>query len=381
MRRRDTCLTAAPPTPGLLLAACLALLPLAAGCSPPVADLRSETVQGETRIYNGQDLLAVYSHTGNTFTQFWVYGSNLLGGFSSGTPGSNAGGPMKGHSADYPFGHISDAAGNKLQWEGFWAGFNYIDVRWMFWTGIAGNPLAQCSFSVEQPRNDLVVLHVTTQVPFCFDPLFQCEVDYFVKPQGIGVKSVVTVLKELQPLGADDTGGQLLMSQVDCDLDPAQPYQEANQPDLYYKLALNDAVVAIDPFPPAGGYNTITPSNIYADQNIPAPPQNRVNPLPDTALVPSQQTLAFISPFGRPGSNLNLALRIDLAKSTLPPLEYYCEYNGERDYLNFLLSPAIGLNRSVKTVPQGTTWVMYGDMVPWVGTDPKVLYSTPLLYE
>jgi len=146
---------------------------------------------------------------------------------------------------------------------------------------------------------------------------------------------------------------------------------------LYYSLALNDTVVSIAPFPP---YNAITPSNIYADQNIPSPPQQQVHALPNTALVPSTQTIAFISPMGRPSRNVNLALRIDVSRSTLPPLEYYCEYNGERDYLNFLLSPAIGANRTTQTVPKGTTWVIYGDLIPWKGNDPKVLYTLPMLY-
>jgi len=360
-----------------LFAAAVITAAIAGGCCKDV--LSHDTANGKTYIYNCGKILAVYNHAGNTFTEYWMEGINLIGGFCGGAPGttSNTDAPVVGHSPEYPFGH-RDAAGNRLQWEGFWSGFNYIDKRWMVWTGVPGNPLAQCSFSVDQPRNDLVVLHVVTQVPFCVDPLFQCEVDYFVTPQGIGVQNVITVFKELQPLGPDDTGGQFLMTQVECDLDPAQPYLQANQPGLYYTLACNDNVVTIDPFPP---YNAITPSNIYADQNIAAPTTQAVHPLPNTALVPAGETLAYISPLGRPNRYLNLALRIDIAHSTLPPLEYYCEYNGERDYLNFLLSPAIGLNRSNPIIPAGTRWVLRGDLIPWKGSDSNVLRSMPWLYE
>jgi len=348
------------------------------GCWPGVANLTYKTAQGQTRVYNDGQLLAVYNQAGNTFIEFWFAGVNVLGGFSSGTPGSNAGGASKGHSSDYPFGW-QDGFGGKPQWEGFWAGFNYMDQRWKYWQGVAGNPFAQQSFKITQPSSGLVQLHVVTKVGPANDPLFQCEVDYFIRPSGIGVKNVVTVLRELQPIGYDDTGGQLMMTQIDCDLDPGQPYDQSHQPDLYYKLALNGNIVNIDPFPPTGGYNTITPSNIYADQNIPAPAEKRVNPLPNTALVPSGESIAFISPMQRPGRNVNVALRIDLVRSTLPELEYYCEYNGERDYLNYLFSPAIGLNRTVQTVAQGTKWVVYGDMVVWAGNDPSVLSIIPML--
>jgi len=78
------------------------------------------------------------------------------------------------------------------------------------------------------------------------------------------------------------------MTQVECDLDPAQPAVQAGQPDLYYALALNDANVALNPFPP---YNPITPSNIYADG---AATGQGAYTLPNTALVPTNDTLASI---------------------------------------------------------------------------------------
>jgi hypothetical protein len=365
----------------MLAAAVLGAAGWMGGCSPCQDVLTYETVGGKTYIYNCGKTLAVYNNAGNTFTEFWYEGVNLIGGFCGGPPGTtvNTDSPMKGHSPEYPFGH-RDANGNRLQWEGFWSGFNYMDKTLLIWLGIPGNALSQYAFAIEQPREDLVVLHVGNRVPFWFSPspLFECDVDYFVSPDGIGVRNEVTVFQQLEPLGYDDTGGQFIMTQVECDLDPAQPYAQANQPDLYYKLACNDNLLSIDPFPP---YNKITPSNIYADHDTPAPPENRVHPIPNTALVPAAETLAFISPLVRPSRNVNLALRIDIANSTLPRLEYYCEYNGERDYLNFLLSPAIGQNRVDKTVPAGTNWVLYGDLVPWKGTNPNVLRTMPWLYE
>jgi hypothetical protein len=364
-----------------LITAAFMAAALAGECTPCSNVLTYENTNGKTTIYNCGKILAVYNNAGNTFTEFRVNGVNLIGGFCGGAPGTtlNSGSPIQGHSPEYPFGH-RDGAGNMLQWEGFWSGFNYIDKRWMTWAGVPGNFLSQVQFTIDQPRPDLVRIHVVTRIPFSFspDPLLQCEVDYFVTASGIGVKNVVTVFQELQPLGPDDTGGQLIMTQVDCDLDPGQPYLQASQPDLYYQLVCNDNVVVIDPFPP---YNTITPSNIYADQNIAAPPEQVVHPVPNTSLVPAGETLAFISPMARPSRDLNLALRIDIAQSALPPLEYYCEYNGERDYLNYLLSPAIGLNRPVQTVPAATQWILYGDLVPWGGPNPNVLRSIPWLYE
>ncbi len=351
-------------------------VPLLAGCWPCSNVLTKKTEAGKTYVYNCGKLLAVYNHAGNTFTEFRVDGLNLIGGFCAGPPGTstNLDGAMKGHSPEYPFGH-RDANGNMLPWQGFWSGFNYIDQRWMTWAGVPGNALAQCSYSFSQPRDDLLILTVITQVPFCFDPLFQCEVNYYISPAGIGVTNKITIYKDLEPFGYDDTGGQFLMTQVDCDLDPAFPETQADQPDLYYKLALNDAVVSLVPFPP---YNPITPSHIYADGPAAAP---GYDPLPDSALVPPTAARAILSPFGRPSRNVNLALRIDLEHSTLPPLEYYCEYNGRRDYLNFLLSPAIGQNRATKSVPAGTVWELRGDLLPWKGSDPAVLASAPWLYE
>ncbi len=360
----------------LTVTAMLGLASTTGGCWPCADVLTSKTEQGETSFYNCEQLLAVYNHSGNTFTEFRFNGVNLIGGFCGGAPGTtvNGGAAIPGHSPEYPFGH-RDANGTRLQWEGFWSGFNYMDKRWLFWTGVPGNPLAQCSHSISQPRTDLIVLHVVTQVPFCLDPLFQCEVDYFVTRRGIGVKNTITVLKELQPLGYDDTGGQFLMTQVECDLDPAQPYLQANQVDLYYQLVLNDTVIALNPFPP---YNTITPSNIYADG---AAAGVGMYPLPNTALAASNEKMAFLCPMGRPSRNMNLALRIDVEHSTLPALEYYCEYNGERDYLNYLFSPAIGVNRPTQVVPAGTSWFLCGDLVPWSGSDPTVLRGMAWVYE
>ncbi len=370
------------------LFACAAVAAVGMGgpCSYRHDLLTYETTSDKTFVYNNGQLLAVYNHAGNTFTDFWVNGVNLIGGFDGGAPGTttNSGSPIKGHSPEYPFGH-RDANGNMLPWEGFWSGFNYMDKRWMVWTGVPGNGFAQASFSVDQSRDDLVTIHVVTVVPAAGwpDPLFQCQVDYFVSPRGIGVKNVVTIFKDLQPLGPDDTGGQLIMTQVECDLDPAQPYAQGNQPDLYYQLACNNSTVPLNPFPP---YNAITPSNIYSDQNVPSPPADpsqAVHPIPNTSLVPAGDSLAYISPIGRPSRDLNLAPRVDLVRSSLPPLEYYCEYNGERDYLNLLLSPAIGGNRAAQyqTVLAGTQWILYGDLMPWWGTDPSILRDIAWLYE
>lgn len=101
--------------------------------------------------------------------------------------------------------------------------------------------------------------------------------------------------------------------------------------------------------------------------------------LPNTALVPMSGNLAFLSPFESAGLSPNLALRVDLKRSTLPPLEYYCEYNGERDYINFLFSPAVGTNRKIKTIPKGTKWVLYADMVPWKGADVKTIFKRAMI--
>lgn len=328
--------------------------------------LTFKELNDRTYVYNRGKLLAVYNNAGNTFIQFWYKGRNVIGGFSSGTPGSNNGGPVKGHSSDYPFGWLANG-GVKPQWQGFWAGFSYKDVRWKEWKGINGNPFALKSFTATQPGKSELIFTVKSRIDhLLLFPLFECEVLYSITPQGIGVKNTITILGDLTPDGSWDLAGQLIMTQADCDLDPAAPYTQAGQPDLFFKLALTNGAVNIDPFPP---YQIpATPSNMYGDPN-----------LPDSALVPMNGSLAFISPFESAGPGANLALRVDLKRSTLPPLEYYCEYNGERDYVNFLFSPAVGTNRSIKTVPKGTKWVLYGDMVPWEGADPKTLFKRALL--
>jgi len=330
---------------------------------PP--DLSFKKIGNQTHVYNYNKLLAVYNNGGNTFTQFWNAGENLIGGFSSGTPNSNQGGPMKGHSADYPFGWI-DGNGDKPQWMGFWAGFAYVDKRWSGWMGINGNAGALQNFTIDNPDPGRLFFNVSTQINkyWIFYPLFKCEVTYAVTPDGIGVKNMVTVLNDLEPKGGWDLGGQLLMTQLECDLDPkvVPPYSSSNQPDLYYQLAMDHGTVAIDPFAP---YKVpATPSNMYSEKEI-----------PNQALVPMQGSMAFLSPMGRPGRSVQLALRVDLKRSKLPPMEYYCEYNGERDYLNYLFSPAIGTNSTITKIPKGTQWILYGDLIPWKGKDPKTLFK------
>ncbi len=94
----------------------------------------------QTRFYAGEELLAVYNNAGNTFTEFRVHGMNVLGGYAPGANGTNDGPPVAGHPAPYPFGQIG--GGTYSQWEGFWAGYNYVDMRWGAWTGVNGNPEA-----------------------------------------------------------------------------------------------------------------------------------------------------------------------------------------------------------------------------------------------
>ena len=207
------------------------------------------------------ELLALYGNAGNTFVELWVGGANLLGGFDPGLDRSNLGPARPGHAGGYPFGRLDSAATGYGRWEGFWAGFNYIDARWLYWTGLNGNPDARRGFEVAQ-AGDAFDVHVTTEVAKGLTPLFRCDVHYLLGRTGIGVRSQVEVVAELQPLGWDDTGGQLLMTQVDTDLDPALPY-DRSQPSQYFQLALDGRLQELDPFPP---YNTITPSNIYADQ-------------------------------------------------------------------------------------------------------------------
>lgn len=335
--------------------------------NPP--DLSSKSIGNQTHVYNHNKLLAVYNNEGNTFTQFWYEGENLIGGFSSGTANSNKGSPIKGHSPDYPFGWI-DSNGNKPQWLGFWAGFSYVDKRWSGWFGINGNAGSLKNFTIDNPDPSQLFFNVSTQINryWIFYPLFKCQVTYAITPDGIGVKSIVIVLNDLEPKGDWDLGGQLLMTQLECDLDPKimPPYSSSNQPDLYYQLTMDHAVIAIDPFPP---YKVpATPSNMYSEMEI-----------PNQALVPMQSSMAILSPVGRPSRSVQLALRIDLKRSKLPPLEYYCEYNGERDYLNYLFSPAISTNSAINKIPKGTQWILYGDLIPWKGKDPKTLFKKAMI--
>ncbi len=334
----------------------------------------------KTCFYSGKTLLAVYRHRGNTFTEFWRDGVNLIGGFSSGPKESNHGGANCGHSEDYPFGWI-DAHGGKPEWEGFWSGFNYVDRRWGTWQGVAGNPFAEQSHDFQVVNDKCIQLHVVLRVGPLDNPLFKCDVRYYVSRNGIGVKNVVTVLRKLQPMGYDDTGGQFLKTQIDCDLDPSRSYKRRHQPDLYYKLALDNQQIDINPFPPKGGYNRITPSNIYADQLVADPPEKRVHLIPNSALVTSKKSISFLTPLDRPSRKAKIVLRVDLKRSRIPPLEYYCEYNGERDYLNYLYSAALGRTRKTKTVSAGTRWTLYGDLIYWTQNKTKELYRIRMLCE
>jgi hypothetical protein len=321
------------------------------------------------------ELLALYDNAGNTFIELWVDGANLIGGFDPGLDRSNLGPAQLGHGPGYPFGRLDSPASGYGRWEGFWAGFNYIDVRWLRWTGLNGNPDARRGFEVSPAGDGALDVHVTTEASWRITPLFRCDVHYLLTRAGIGVRSQVEVLAELQPLGWDDTGGQLLMTQVDSDLDPALPY-DRSQPSQYLQLALDGHLQELDPYPP---YNTITPSNIYADQEIPDPPEARVHPLPDGARVTTTAPVSYLTALGRQDRAAGLALRVDRVRSSLPELEFYSELNGERDYLNYLYSAALGENRATQVVPAGTTWQLYGDLRPWTGTDPTVLGGLPLL--
>lgn len=339
------------------------LLALTPGCIKCRITWEYHEDENRHYFYACDQLLAVYNNSGNTFIEFWYNGVNLLGGFSD-SVGVD-------HDSSYPFGWPE---GNpaKLQWEGFWSGYNYYDNGVKLWLGVPGNPFAQQSFTISYITDQLLDIHVQTRVSLLLD-LYECDVHYYLSEDGIGVRNEVHVLTTLYPFGFHDTGGQLLMAQVDCDLDPASPHNKWNQPSLYYQLAADTNHVYLDPFPPYGGP---TPSNTWTD--VPAQTVWET-PLPNTALVSSVKTMTFFTPFGRPDRPYNLALRIDLERSTLPQLEYYCEYNGEHDYLNFLYSPAVGVNRGQTTVPVGTIWVLYGDLIPWEGQDPEVLYNIPML--
>ncbi len=359
---------------------------------PPVLTYEVDGVAQVHRFYADGTLLAVYDHTSNTFTQLIVDGVNVIGGFSSAGPDTNDGPSAAGHSADYPFGRL-DAPGaseSKGRWEGFWAGFGFVNTATGFWEGVNGNPGAAKSLDVTATAGGPLDLHAVSEVTSSADPanpMFRCDVHYYLSTKGIGVSSTTTFLKTVVPAGNDDTGGQLLMTQADVDLDPAAsstpgypyPYshEKADQPSLYWKLAYDEGVQDIDSFPP---YSKWTPSNIYSETETPpgTDPSVASHGLPNSAVVPTTHPFTFLSPFDRPDRDLNLALRVDLVRSTLPQLEYYCEVNGERDYFNYLYSANVGYNRGTN-IPAGTVWHLYGDLLPWRGSDPGVLRSIPLL--
>jgi hypothetical protein len=46
--------------------------------------------------------------------------------------------------------------------------------------------------------------------------------------------------------------------------------------------------------------------------------------------------------------------------------------------VNYDYSAALGWNGPAM-VPAGTTWRLYGDLMPWIGTDPEALRKIPLL--
>ncbi len=360
---------------------------------PPVLTYEVDGVAQVHRFYADGTLLAVYDHASNTFTQLIVDGVNVIGGFSSAGADTNYGPSAAGHSADYPFGRL-DAPGtseSKGRWEGFWSGFGFMNAATSAWEGVNGNPGAVKSLEVTTATaGGPIDLHVVSEVTSSADPanpMFHCDVHYYVSTKGIGVSNTTTFLKTVLPFGNDDTGGQLLMTQADVDLDPAPsstpgypyPYshEKADQKSLYWKLAYDEGVQDIDSFPP---YSMDTPSNISSETESPpgTDPSVATHGLPNTARVSTTQPFTFLSPFDRPDRDLNLALRVDLVRSTLPPLEYYCEVNGERDYFNYLYSAAVGFNRGI-AIQAGTVWHLYGDLLPWHGSDPEVLRSIPLL--
>lgn len=320
--------------------------------------------QNKTYFYNDGDLLAVYNNKYNTWTEFYVKDGrnyrNIIGGFSDSVG--------KGHDSYYPYGHPAGST-TKIKWEGFWAGFNYYDDIFKSWIGINGNPDAEQSFTVTSIMDNLVDVHVETKVDFLFWTVFECDVHYYLSTYGIGVSNKIKFKATIYPYGYHDTGGQLIMTQVDCDFDPS--LSNANQKSLYFKLAADKNAYLLDPFSPYGG---LTPSNTWTDITIPSYWET---PLSNTALV-NERCISYFTPYERLDSNVNLALRVDMKNSKLPDLEYYCEYNGEHDYLNFLYSPAIGKNRTQKSIPAGTEWILYGDFIVWEGDDPEILNSVPL---
>ncbi len=320
-------------------------------------------------------LLALYNNLGNTFPEFWVDGVNIIGGYDPVGSATNWGPPVKGHRAGYPYGQF-DAVGFAYgEWQGFWSGYNYIDQRWNTWAGVNGNPGAARSFTVQPTADGRLDVHVVTEVAGPDgQPLYGCDVHYYVSRSGIGVRNDVTVLSDLEPWGYGDSGAQFMMTQADSDIDPDLPL-DREQPDQYFQLALDGFVQDLDPYPPYGQY---TPSVEYADLEWISPPYFQMHELPGGALVPADAPKSYLSVMGRKSRAINVAMRVDQARSTLPQLEYYCEINGFRDYLNFVYSAALGWNGPA-VVPTGTQWRLYGDLLPWTGTDPEALRSIPML--
>jgi hypothetical protein len=329
---------------------------------------------GVTWFFADGEVLALYNNRGNTFIEFWSGGVNVIGGYARGEGKTNWGPPVKGHGAGYPYGQIDTSTFTYGEWEGFWSGYNYIDTRWGHWAGVNGNPSAQRSFDVQPTSDGRLDVHVMTEVDSEGMRLYACDVHYYVSKDGIGVRNDVTVLSDLYPWGMGDSGAQFLMTQADSDVDPALPL-DGSQPDQYFQLASHGWVQNLDPYPPYGKY---TPSVEYSDQEALWAPDFRMYALPDGALVPTAETTPYLTVMGRQSRAVNLALRVDQSRSTLPQLEYYCEINGERDYVNYDFSAALGWNGPAM-ISAGTKWQLYGDLLPWTGTDPEVLGSTPML--
>lgn len=343
--------------------------PAAAGLS-----FVQDAEHGATWFFADGELLALFNNQGNTFPEFWVDGVNVIGGYAPAGGATNWGPPVKGHPAGYPYGQFDAAAYAYGPWEGFWSGYNYIDTRWGRWIGPNGNPGATRSFDVQPTSDGRLDAHLVAEIDGEGMSLYALDVHYYVSKAGIGVRDDVTVLSDLLPWGFGDTGAQFLMTQADSDIDPALPL-DRNQPDQYFQLAFDGTVQDIDPFPPYGKYS---PSVEYTDAENLAPPYFRQYGLPGGALVPTDLPRTYLTAMGRKSRAVNLALRVDQARSTLPQLEYYCEVNGFRDYFNYDYSAALGWN-GPDVIPAGTRWRLYGDLLPWMGADPDALRAIPLL--
>jgi len=187
-----------------------------------------------------------------------------------------------------------------------------------------------------KPSRPVLLLHQPTQgrpcgtargdpSPLLPRPLFQCESIISSLQRESVFQNVITVFKELQPLGPDDTGGQFLMTQVECDLDPPAALQA---PGLVFTTRWPAATASSRSI--RSRPTTRSPPPHLCRPEHRGPPAQVVHPLPNTALVTCGRNTGVLSPLERPNRYLNLALRIDIEHSTLPPLEYYCEYNGDR---------------------------------------------------